>query len=683
MKANLSEQEPRRLEKWNNGGLYRNILKSRKANELYVLHDGPPYANGNIHIGTALNKILKDIIVKTKVGFGFNSPYVPGWDCHGLPIELKVDKELGSKKEKLSKAEFRKLCRRYASRWIDIQREEFKRLGVLGDWESPYITMNYSYEAITLKEFYKVYNTGGVYKGSKPVYWCPSCVTALAEAEVEYREHQSHSIFVKFKLADPSKVEMAREVSAVIWTTTPWTLPANMGISLNPYERYCIMRVDKSSSKNLKPGELLLIAKPLAAETSPLKGNMGVLAWSEIREVNPQALDGAYARHPFYEKDSLFMLGEHVLMTDGTGLVHTAPAHGLEDYEIGLRYGLNAFNPVDDNGRFIPDLPLFAGRDINEATADILKTMDENGSLIASGILSHSYPHCWRCKKPVIYRSTPQWFISMQHNDLRKNALSAILNSVRWIPSWGSNRIYSMVENRPDWCISRQRNWGVPIALFVCRECGHIITNEEIQSKIIASFEEHGADAWYENDIPFYLGEDYRCPKCGSNDIHKEMDILDVWFDSGTSYAAVCEVREELGGKADMYLEGTDQHRGWFHSSLLESIATRGKPPYKEVLTHGFVVDDDLQKMSKSVGNALTPDEILKDYGAEILRLWVAAEDYTNDIRISNLILKRLVESYRKIRNTCRFLLGNLYDFSPTDALKFEDLKELDRFILL
>jgi isoleucyl-tRNA synthetase len=455
-----------------------------------------------------------------------------------------------------------------------------------------------------------------------------------------------------------------------------------MGISANPNERYSVMRVDKAEGKNLAQGELLLIAKPLTADDAPLKKNMNILAWSEIKEIEAENLDRLTARHPFYEKDSLFMLGDHVLMTDGTGLVHTAPAHGLEDYEIGLRYALEPFNPVDDHGRFKSELPIFGGKDINEATPEILQLLEDNGSLIAKSKLSHSYPHCWRCKKPVIYRTTPQWFISMEHNDLRKKALSAITNDVRWTPEWGSNRIYSMVENRPDWCISRQRLWGVPIALFTCKKCGKVITDDAVQAKVIASFKERGADAWYENDISYYLGNDTKCPACGG-DIQKEMDILDVWFDSGTSHAAVCEVREELGGTADMYLEGTDQHRGWFHSSLLESIATRGKAPYKEVLTHGFVVDDDLQKMSKSLGNAVTPDEILKTYGAEILRLWVAAEDYTNDIRISPLILTRLVESYRKIRNTCRFLLGNLYDFEPADALEFKELKQLDRYILL
>lgn len=688
MKASLTEQEPRRVEKWNKGNLYKKLQKARAGAKKYILHDGPPYANGDIHIGTGLNKILKDIIVKIKNGSGFDSPYVPGWDCHGLPIEHKVDKELGPKKATMTKSEIRKLCREYANHWIDVQRNSFKRLGVIGDWDHPYITMDHMYESVTLREFYRVFNTGGIYKGYKPVYWCSTCVTALAEAEVEYGDHKSHSIFVKFPITEASlaKLGIKEPVSAVIWTTTPWTLPSNMGISAHPSEIYSVMRVDEATSANLKQGELLLVAQPLTkddAGETPLREKMGIVRWTEVKSMPGKDLDRLIARHPFYDRDSLLMVGEHVLMTDGTGLVHTAPAHGQEDYVIGNLYGLEVFNPVDDYGKYKADLPLFGGMDINTANKEILNLMQENGSLIASSMFSHSYPHCWRCKKPVIYRATPQWFISMEHNNLRQKALNAIEHEVKWIPAWGANRIHSMVENRPDWCISRQRTWGVPIAMFTCRSCDNIIMDQEIEDRVVKSFEEHGADAWFDFDNDYFLGKDAVCPHCGSKDIKKESDILDVWFDSGTSHAAVCEVRPELG-KADMYLEGTDQHRGWFHSSLLESIATRGKAPFREVLTHGFLVDADLRKMSKSLGNVVTAEELVKAHGAEIIRLWVAGEDYTEDIRLSKDIIKRVEESYRKIRNTGRYLLGNLYDFNPdTDMLPFDELMDLDKYILL
>ncbi|MDR0454161.1 MAG: isoleucine--tRNA ligase [Deferribacteraceae bacterium] len=689
MKAGLAGQEPKRIEKWQKGNLYRKILAARDGVEKYVLHDGPPYANGNIHIGTALNKILKDFIVKVKSGQGFYSPYIPGWDCHGLPIEHKVDKELGDKKSSMSKSNIRKLCRKYAEKWIGIQRESFKRLGVIGDWDNPYITMDFKYESITLREFYKVFKNGNVYKGSKPVYWCSTCVTALAEAEVEYADHQSYSLFVKFPLTSMSlgKLGFDEPVSAVIWTTTAWTLPANMGISAHPEEYYAVMRVNAASSANLKQGELLLVAKPLTVENkgvTPLREKLFVTEWSEVKTIHGKALDKLSAQHPFYDRQSLLMLGEHVLMTDGTGLVHTAPAHGQEDYTVGCKYNLEVFNPVNDYGVFKQELPIFGGKKITDAGVDIVKLIKENGTLITDSKINHSYPHCWRCKEPVIYRATPQWFISMEHGNLREKALQAIENEVRWIPAWGASRIHSMIETRPDWCISRQRSWGVPIALFTCRTCEKVIFSDETEEKILKSFDQAGADAWFEYDTEYYLGKDAKCPYCGSADIRKETDILDVWFDSGTSHAAVCEARPELRGAADMYLEGTDQHRGWFHSSLLESIATRGKAPFKEVLTHGFVVDGDLRKMSKSAGNTVSPEELINAYGAEIIRLWVACEDYTEDIRISGELIKRLVESYRKIRNTMRYLLGSISGFDPdTDSVPFEKMTDLDRYALL
>ncbi|MDR2884703.1 MAG: isoleucine--tRNA ligase [Deferribacteraceae bacterium] len=688
MKAGLAEQEPKRVERWNASGLYKKILDRREGAEKYVLHDGPPYANGNIHMGTALNKILKDFIIKVKSGQGFFSPYIPGWDCHGLPIEHKVDKELGAKKASMSKNDVRKLCRKYAMKWLDVQRTSFKRLGVIGDWDNPYITMDYAYEAITLKEFYRVLKAGSVYKGKKPVYWCPDCVTALAEAEVEYADHQSYSIFVKFPLTPTALdiIGLQAPTDVVIWTTTPWTLPANMGISAHPEAEYVVMRVDEDSH-NLKAGDQLLVGKPLTEEVDGVKSlreKLGISSWHEVATVAGKDLDKLTAKHPFYDRESLIILGDHVLMTDGTGLVHTAPAHGMEDYIAGNRYGLEVFNPVDDFGVFRQDLPIFGGKNIKAANPEIVKYIDENGALIASSKFNHSYPHCWRCKNPVIYRATPQWFISMETNDLRKKALYAIENDVKWIPSWGENRIHSMIENRPDWCISRQRSWGVPIAVFTCRQCEGIIMDDTIEAKVLDSFKEMGADAWFEHDIEYYLGKDAKCPHCGSNDIKKETDILDVWFDSGTSHAAVCEARPEIGGRADMYLEGTDQHRGWFHSSLLESVATRGVAPFKEVLTHGFVVDGNMRKMSKSLGNTISPEDMIKSYGAEIVRLWVSCEDYTEDVRVSDDIMKRQVETYRKIRNTSRYLLGSINDFNPdSDSVPFEKMMELDRYILL
>lgn len=681
MKANLNEQEPKRIKKWNECDLYRKILKEREGSKRYVLHDGPPYANGNIHIGHALNKILKDFIVKIRFLEGYYAPYVPGWDCHGLPIEHQVDKELGDKKYEISKSEIRKMCRKYAEKYIDIQREEFKRLGILGDWGNPYITMNYEYEAITLKELYKFFNNGGIYKGSKPVYWCVDCITALAEAEVEYSDHTSNSIFVKFPVRDvtKSKLGISGDLSVVIWTTTPWTLPANLGVAFHPEFKYSILKINSSDNPNLKPGEMIILATELYEK---LMTHFKVTEFEEICQITGSDFDKGLCKHPFYDRDSLMVLGEHVTLDQGTGIVHTAPGHGQEDYEVGLKYGLDIYNPVDDYGKFKKDVELFAGIHVVKANKVIIDHMQENGSLISVGNIEHSYPHCWRCKKPVIYRATPQWFISMESNNLRKNALDEI-KKVRWTPAWGENRITAMIENRPDWCISRQRSWGVPIAVFACGECGEIIINKEIQDKVVDSFMKYGADAWFDNDVDYFLGKDYRCPKCGSSSIKKETDILDVWFDSGVSHAAVCEVREELRPSADMYLEGSDQHRGWFHSSLLESVGTRMKAPYKEVLTHGFVVDGKGRKMSKSIGNVVRPQEIIEKYGAEVLRLWVAAEDYTEDVRISDDIIKRLVESYRKIRNTARYLLGNIYDFNfDTDAVSIDKMMELDKYII-
>ena len=684
MKASLSVKEPERLQKWADEKAYEKMLSARDRNNPYILHDGPPYANGEIHIGHALNKILKDIIIKMKALEGYYTPYVPGWDCHGLPIELQVDKKLGSKKAEMSKSEIRKECRKYADKFIDLQRQGFKRLGGFGDWEHPYITMDFKYEAKTLQELYRFFDNGGVFKGSKPVYWCTSCVTALAEAEVEYDNHTSTSVFVKFPMKDEYKAKFglaaSDKISAVIWTTTPWTLPANLGICANAELEYSIIKVTDTCNKNLKPGEYIILATDLIKN---LQETFDIHSYENIKTFFGTELERVEFKHCFYDRVSLGILGDHVTLDAGTGLVHTAPGHGQEDYEVGLKYGLEILNPVDDYGKYKKNVEIFAGESIYKAGPEIVKMLDEQGSLLQSGDISHSYPHCWRCHKPVIFRATPQWFIGMKNNDLRAKTLTE-LKKVRWTPSWGENRITSMIENRPDWCISRQRTWGVPIAVHTCVDCEEVITNHEIQANVLAAFREHGADAWFDLDDSAFIPEGTKCPKCGGTHFKKETDILDVWFDSGTSHSAVLEERPELSWPANMYLEGSDQHRGWFHSSILESVGTRGVAPYKEVLTHGFVVDGKGRKMSKSLGNGIDPKDIINKYGAEVLRLWVAAEDFTEDVRISDDIIKRLVESYRKIRNTARYLLGNLYDFNPdTDSVKFEDMLDLDRFALV
>jgi isoleucyl-tRNA synthetase len=682
MKANLSNSEPERIKKWENDKLYQKIVESRDKNKKYILHDGPPYANGHIHIGHALNKILKDFIIKVKTLQGYYTPYVPGWDCHGLPIEHQVDKMLGKKKYEMEKSQIRKECRKYAEKFIDIQRDEFKRLGVLGDWENPYITMDYVYEAVTLKELYKFFKNKGVYKGLKPVYWCTSCVTALAEAEVEYDNHTSNSIYVKFPVRTNTAKELGipENTSVVIWTTTPWTLPANLGLAFNPEYKYSLIKINDTENKNLSKGEHIIVANELLEKLTEI---FSISSYEKVKSFSGSDFERKTAKHPFYDRDSLMILGDHVTLEQGTGIVHTAPGHGQEDYEVGLKYGLEILNPVDDNGFFKKDTEIFAGEHIVKANDRIIAYMDENGTLLNSGKVDHSYPHCWRCKNPVVFRATPQWFISMEQNNLRDKTLEEI-KKIKWIPAWGENRITAMIENRPDWCISRQRTWGVPIAVFLCQECGEIIINDEIMDKVYDAFLKQGADTWFDHDNEYFLGKDFKCPHCDSEKIRKETDILDVWFDSGVSHAAVCETREELGWPANMYLEGSDQHRGWFHSTILESVGTRGKAPYSEVLTHGFVVDGSGKKMSKSLGNVVTPEEIIKKYGAEILRLWVAAEDYTEDVRISQNIITRLVESYRKIRNSSKYILGNISDFNPdTDMVDFENLLDIDKYMLM
>ncbi|MBN1830383.1 MAG: isoleucine--tRNA ligase [Deltaproteobacteria bacterium] len=679
MKANLAQKEPETLAWWESIDVYGKIREASRGREPYILHDGPPYANGDIHLGTALNKIIKDIVIKSKNMAGFDSVYVPGWDCHGLPIEHQVDKRLGEKRHAVPQAEKRRLCRAYAQGFVGIQRDQFRRLGVFGQWDEPYVTMDYDYEAATVAEFAKLLMNGSVYQGRKPVYWCASCRTALAEAEVEYADHRTPSIYVKFPLAsDPSErvPELAGErASVVIWTTTPWTIPANLAIALHKDFDYVAVKVQ---------GEALILSKDLLDYCLDAFGFRGE-PYEIVAEFKGNALEGLSCRHPFIDRESVLITAPFVTLDAGTGCVHIAPGHGQEDYEIGLQYGLDVYAPVDDNGKFTADVPFFAGKFVFDANGDVKNKLGEVGALLGSQEMVHQYPHCWRCKNPIIFRSTEQWFVSMEKNDLRTKALEAI-NSVAWVPSWGRERIYGMVENRPDWCISRQRLWGVPITVFFCKGCGAAVYSKEILDHVVSLVREHGADVWFEREANDLAPAGTACQKCAGRDFEKETDILDVWFDSGVSHAAVLENDARWKGlrsPADLYLEGSDQHRGWFHSSLLESVGTRGRAPYATVLTHGFVVDGQGKKMSKSLGNVIDPQKMVDKYGAEILRLWVAAEDYTMDIRISDEILKRLIEAYRRIRNTSRYILGNLYDFDPAvHTVSPEDMEDFDRWAL-
>ncbi|MDY0270284.1 isoleucine--tRNA ligase [Trichloromonas sp.] len=674
MRANLPQREPEILKQWESMELYRMIDAAGRGRPSFILHDGPPYANGHTHIGHALNKILKDITLKSRRMEGFYVPYVPGWDCHGLPIELMVDKQLGAKKREMSKVEIRRECRAYARKWVGIQSGEFQRLGVLGDWERPYLTMTVDYEAATARELARFAERGGLYKGKKPVHWCSSCVTALAEAEVEYADHSSPSIYVKFPYVDELPQSLAalagKKISFVIWTTTPWTIPANLGISLNPALAYVAVEAGD---------EVLIMAEGLHAAVMK---TLGITDYRVLATFDAALFDGKSCRHPFYDRPSLLMLGDHVTLEAGTGCVHTAPGHGQDDYQISLKYGLDIYNPVDDYGRYREDLEFFGGMKLDEANQAVNAKLAEVGALLAESKVSHSYPHCWRCKKPIIFRATEQWFISMETNDLRSKALAHI-NQVEWIPRWGRERIHGMIENRPDWCVSRQRTWGVPITVFYCEKCGEALADGKIMHHVADLFNEAGSDLWYEKEAHELLPAGTTCPACGHDRFNKEMDILDVWFDSGVSHAAVLEQRPELKSPADLYLEGSDQHRGWFHSSLLAAVGTRDIAPYKAVLTHGFVVDGNGKKMSKSQGNVVAPEEVIKKFGAEILRLWVAAQDYRDDIRISPEILQRLSDAYRRIRNTARYILGNLHGFDPAaDAVADGELLEIDRWAL-
>ncbi|MBF0558239.1 MAG: isoleucine--tRNA ligase [Nitrospirae bacterium] len=676
MKANLNQREPEILKFWEEKSIYKKLQEKNSQNTKYIVHDGPPYANGNIHIGHALNKILKDIIVKYKSMQGFYSPYVPGWDCHGLPIELQVDKK---SKETLQAAASpedmllnkRRLCREYAAGFVAVQKEEFRRLGVFGDWEKPYLTMTFDYEASIVREFFKFVSNGSVYKGKKPVHWCSSCVTALAEAEVEYADKESPSVYVRFMLLDEDVKKVLPQLAGssvfiAIWTTTPWTLPANLALAVHPDLSYVAVR----------DGDAVIIVAEdnLAAlkEKEVIKGEVAL-------RIPGSTLEGIRAMHPFIERESRIVGADFVTVGEGTGVVHIAPGHGEDDYEVGRAHGLDIYAPVDDRGKFTKAVPQFEGQFVFKANDAIIELLREKQALLGVEKIRHSYPHCWRCKKPVIFRATAQWFISMEKGDLRKKSLEEI-DKTRWVPSWGKDRISGMVSGRPDWCISRQRAWGVPITLFTCDECGTFVEDAALFSKITSLVEQQGADIWFTLDTQDALGAGHACAKCGGTAFKKEKDILDVWFDSGVSHAAVLERDNRLSWPAAMYLEGSDQHRGWFQSSLLASVGTRGRAPYDTVLTHGFTVDGQGKKMSKSLGNVIAPQEIIKANGAEIVRLWVSAEDYHDDIRLSKEIIDRLTEAYRKIRNTGRFLLGTLNDFD--DADHSGSLLEIDRWAM-
>ncbi len=677
MKANLPENEPKWLEKWAREDLYGQTRAARQGSPIFTLHDGPPYANGRIHLGTALNKILKDFIVKSKTLAGFNAPYIPGWDCHGLPIELNVDRELGARKTGMSAVEIRKACRRYAEKYLDLQRQGFIRLGVFGEWSKPYLTMDYEYEALIAEIFLKFLEKGYVYRGLKPVYWCISDKTALAEAEVEYEDHRSRSIYVKYPLlTDPASLDPAlrgRKVSVIIWTTTPWTLPASMAVAFHPEFEYIVVG---------DGGEEAYLVEKRRYE--PTRHETGLAASTVLARLPGRRLERTEMRHPFLDRKVVGVLASYVTAEDGTGCVHTAPGHGREDYETGMQYGLEIYCPVGDAGEFTEGLDAYKGKSVFEANEPIVEVLKARGTLVGPpGWLTHSYPHCWRCHNPVIFRANEQWFIKIDHERLRERALEEI-REVRWSPEWGEERISDMIATRPDWCISRQRVWGVPITIFHCEVCQKPLLDARLARPAIELFRREGADAWYTHSVEELLPAGARCPSCGGRNLRRETDILDVWFDSGSSHAAALGQRPDVPWPADVYLEGADQFRGWFHSSLLVALITHGAAPYRQVLTPGWVLDAEGRAMSKSLGIGMDPDEVIRTHGAEILRLWVASVDFREDVAMSPEILARLSEAYRKLRNTFRYCLANLYDFDPQkDTVEGNQLEEIDAWALL
>lgn len=701
-KANLAQMEPARLKKWQEMGLYEKVTDARRGREKFILHDGPPYANADIHIGTALNKILKDFVVKTRSMMGYDSPYVPGYDCHGLPIETFVEKKLaekGKNKADIPVAAFRRICREHASTAMNNQTRDFQRLGILGEWKDPYLTMSAEYESSTARLFGRFLERGFVYKGLRPVYWCIHDQTALAEAEVEYKEHTSPSVYVKFPLkTDPAEVDAAlagKNVFVVIWTTTPWTLPANLGITVHPDFDY--------SAIELGSGEVHIVASELAAAYAEA---CGLGQYKELARFKGSIMDRMEARHAWLDRTSLIMTGDHVTLGEadaeteldvrfedksakkaGTGCVHTAPGHGADDFAISKEYGLEVYAPVDAGGRFTPEVEHFAGTNVFDANPRIVEFLAKTGALVHEEKYSHRYPHCWRCKNPVIFRATPQWFISMDEavdgTSLRGRALEEIA-TVKWHPEWGASRLGNMFRGRPDWCVSRQRFWGVPIPVFYCQACDEAVADKAVVDHVADIFAKETADAWYARPEHELMPDGYRCSKCQSADFRKETDILDVWFDSGSSCVAVLETRgDTLRFPADVYLEGGDQYRGWFNSSLSCGIAAHDSAPYKQIVTHGWVVDGEGKKQSKSLGNVTAPQEIIDKSGADVLRMWAAAVDYTEDVRCSEEILSRVVDAYRKFRNTLRYALGNLDGFDPvTDAVEPSSMLEIDRWAL-
>jgi isoleucyl-tRNA synthetase len=690
MKASLQTAEPDAIARWEAMDLYGQIRRQRRGSRKFVFHDGPPYANASIHLGTALNKILKDFVIKSRSMQGFDVPYLPGYDCHGLPIELKVDRELGPKKREMSIGEIRRACREYAGRFTDVMTAEFKRLMVFGDWDHYYLTMNPRYQADIARALGRFVERGLVYKGKKPVHWCIHCRTALAEAEVEYEDHSSPSIYVEFPLDPSSAADLGarvpalagRTVSVLIWTTTPWTIPSNLAIAFHPELDYAAYDVDE---------RVVVVAEGLAEQVGTAVGRP---LTRPVARMKGTALEGIRFRHPLYQRDSVGVLASYVTLEQGTGAVHTAPGHGADDFLTGVAYGLEIYAPVGPGGRFLDTVELFGGQRVFDANPRVEEALAARGRLWHRDTVMHQYPHCWRCHNPVIFLATSQWFVRMdgepsivgadgQTRTLRDAARHAIDHEVKWIPSWGRDRIFNMVSNRPDWCISRQRAWGVPIPALDCTACGEAVLTTEIIERAAAVFEQHNADAWYDRPIDDFLAPGLVCPACGGAAFERERDILDVWFDSGSSHEAVLARAADLGWPADLYLEGSDQHRGWFQSSLLVALATRGRPPFREVLTHGFLIDLEGRKMSKSLGNVITPQDVIKESGAEIIRLWVATTEFTEELRVSKEILTRVVDVYRKLRNTCRILVANLYDFDPaSDLVPLDRLDAVDRYAL-
>ncbi|HMJ85273.1 MAG TPA: isoleucine--tRNA ligase, partial [Vicinamibacterales bacterium] len=685
MKANLATSEAATLAHWKAIDLYGKIRARREGAPKFVLHDGPPYANGNIHMGTALNKILKELVVKSRSMAGFDAPYVVGYDCHGLPIELRVDRELGPKKREMSVADFCRACRAYAERYVGAMTEQFERLGILATWDRPYLTMNFKYQAAIVRALGRFVEQRLVYKGRKPVHWCIHCRTALAEAEVEYSDHTSPSIYVEFPLSPEDAGELGRRVpalanknvSVLIWTTTPWTIPSNLAVAFHPEFDYAAYEVD---------GRYLIVAEALASKVAAAGGKT---FGPPAAQFKGEVMEHIKFQHPLYSRVSLGVLGEYVTLDAGTGAVHTAPGHGADDFKTGMKYGLDIYAPIGPAGHFLDTVELFGGQRVFDANPNVAEALHQRARLWHRETFSHQYPHCWRCHNPVIFLATSQWFIDLDTvplpsgKTLRQAALDAIDHDVRWVPSWGHDRMYNMVAHRPDWCISRQRVWGVPIPAVDCTKCGEAIISPALVEKAAGVFEQYGADAWYERPTEDFIPAGLACSTCGNTAFEREMNILDVWFDSGSSHEAVLSVWPELTWPADVYLEGSDQHRGWFQSSLMVGLGTRGRPPFQTIVTNGFLIDVDGKKMSKSVGNTILPQDVIKESGADIIRLWTASSDYQEEIRVGKEILTRVAEAYRKLRNTMRYLLANLYDFDPTaDSVPETQLEEVDRYIL-